>query len=793
MLQPSRIYPLLSRCAAALCVVASMASCTFFTDYYDDFEDKDVPVHTGEGYDEPVRDGGVGYSVTYQYQSNVRVLTDDIQQYVRQVYIDSTGYIAVVDFDLATPKDLLPKKGEIITCVDGPHFPDGIGNHVLAIAPVDGVMRAATVAANLGEIFKKLDFEGDLGAVLADQVDLQPAATRASSEGMDQVEDLQDFSITPDDKGGTFHFRIPLDKNITIKNGSAVSRDDEGYSNGKYTIVGSGDVSVSNDESFWDHRLTFKAILSDNDIPYGVEIVDHSDLEGVIHASGTLAGKLRIWEKKNFLPAKAKIKIKVVSLRIILGVDITASLALAGDFALSFKHISDINVSLDAFQLVPFLGAAVTADNLRKSISNSKVKTKDLSMMGFSISGEPGVTLSLHFGVGLFNEANSFTIDPTIDLHSTVSTPHRLVNGRRNVELQEGVSASARVGLGASFNYGFSMKGTFNAILNDLADDASIVQSVFATFFIDDPEEQKAYLKEAKAMTDWMRELVDGDTNDAKTGKIHYSPHYFEGLTKKESFTWMPKLKDMAVYKEMNSDNTEVTLKGEAHFTEKGISALWNNQGIMPCMVLTKKNDDSFVDFAVADEGLIQRDQPLANALYRHFTFTDVPQNEEYNARLVYFESSMLQRFNSDYYRQLFNNPDFTGWYYDRSLECNTILPGVEIADIKLVNYEVFENQIMDEITYDHAYTFSIKVYVTNHASIKQWGIEDFAVQPTIRHSYDGRTNHDGYYDDITLTCYTSDPNKIIIQLWPYYILEDGKKDAYGRGTLITQTFYPPK
>ena len=60
----------------------AMASCNLFID--DDTVDENgfenVPVHTGEGYDEPVTIQEGDATITYQFKKNVRILTPEVQQ-----------------------------------------------------------------------------------------------------------------------------------------------------------------------------------------------------------------------------------------------------------------------------------------------------------------------------------------------------------------------------------------------------------------------------------------------------------------------------------------------------------------------------------------------------------------------------------------------------------------------------------------------------------------------------------------------------------------------------------------
>ena len=105
-------YPLFF--SAALILTA----CTL---YMDDFEEGRI-LRTGTGYQEPetMELTEAQGSVTYQYNQNTIPIDDEVEQYIVKVENDTILY-----FSEATPEELLPVVGEMMTCSFRDKFPNG--------------------------------------------------------------------------------------------------------------------------------------------------------------------------------------------------------------------------------------------------------------------------------------------------------------------------------------------------------------------------------------------------------------------------------------------------------------------------------------------------------------------------------------------------------------------------------------------------------------------------------------------------------------------------------------------
>ena len=71
----------------------AMASCNLFIDEdtVNEMGFENVPVHTGEGYDEPVTVQDGEATITYQYKKNVRVLKPEDQKWMVYTEKEPTG------------------------------------------------------------------------------------------------------------------------------------------------------------------------------------------------------------------------------------------------------------------------------------------------------------------------------------------------------------------------------------------------------------------------------------------------------------------------------------------------------------------------------------------------------------------------------------------------------------------------------------------------------------------------------------------------------------------------------
>lgn len=104
--------------------------------------------------------------VEYKYKPNVLKLTPKFLSCIKEVTED------VIVFKADTPKELLPKKDDVISSGICETFPHGINRRVLGTIPrPDGDYECHAVPAELIETFDELEISGriDLGDIFAGQ------------------------------------------------------------------------------------------------------------------------------------------------------------------------------------------------------------------------------------------------------------------------------------------------------------------------------------------------------------------------------------------------------------------------------------------------------------------------------------------------------------------------------------------------------------------------------------------------------------------------------------------------
>ncbi len=133
--------------------VALLTSCTL---YMDEPEDAGRILRTGEGYDEVetiTLPEGQG-TVSYQYSQNTIPIDDVVEQYIVKVESDTILY-----FSFATPEELLPEVGEMMTCSFRDRFPHAFCHKCIERTEQDGIYRCVFRKCGFDEAFAHLDFD----------------------------------------------------------------------------------------------------------------------------------------------------------------------------------------------------------------------------------------------------------------------------------------------------------------------------------------------------------------------------------------------------------------------------------------------------------------------------------------------------------------------------------------------------------------------------------------------------------------------------------------------------------
>lgn len=107
-----------------------------------------------EGFEQPVTETTDEYSITFQYNEGVIVLSESALDYIVRVEADSIIYFAP-----STPSELIPEVGGVVTARVSEKLPFGLGNKVIDVSEQGGMTRCVTTHAPLDEIYKELSWE----------------------------------------------------------------------------------------------------------------------------------------------------------------------------------------------------------------------------------------------------------------------------------------------------------------------------------------------------------------------------------------------------------------------------------------------------------------------------------------------------------------------------------------------------------------------------------------------------------------------------------------------------------
>ena len=122
-----------------------------------------VPVHTGVGYDEPVTIHEGGCEMTYQLNSDVRVVEQEEQnKYIVSINCSEGNAVIELRYAANTPEELLPVPGEIYLSTATEKLPYGCNHRVAAREFRDGSYVFLLTACTLKDTYKDLRLNGPL-------------------------------------------------------------------------------------------------------------------------------------------------------------------------------------------------------------------------------------------------------------------------------------------------------------------------------------------------------------------------------------------------------------------------------------------------------------------------------------------------------------------------------------------------------------------------------------------------------------------------------------------------------
>ena len=337
--------------------------------------DDELPVYTGEGYDEVVHVQQDRMDVYYQYNSNVRHFTDEMQSHIIKIKSDPDELFTYIDFDYDTPAELLPVKGDILVSLETEHFPEGIGNHVLLMLDTGSCYRCLTCVADMKDIFKTLSLDADLANPEADNV----ATTRADDGEIDL------------DKGHTFHETFHPSGTFTVSKGNF-----------------SGTITLDESKNTVDLNVNIKVNMNEGMIP---QVTLKSTLKSKwdFNITGTLEGDLVSWEDKNMLPPKAQIKVGYVLIKFVLGIKGTVVANVAATGSVTGKIDNETSLSSPKIKTDMRISELSNLKDFGSAATSSDV---DFDFSKVVLSGSIGARLQFSLGIGLYTKSMGLRYQP---------------------------------------------------------------------------------------------------------------------------------------------------------------------------------------------------------------------------------------------------------------------------------------------------------------------------------------------------------------------------------------------
>lgn len=162
-----------------------------------------------KGIESPQTEQTSEYTVTYQYQDNVIVLGPNRLKYLEHIESDTILY-----FSSATPKEFLPKEGDIISAGITEKTPYGLGNIVIKRKEKNNIYCCITTSAPLNQIFKELKWNADISLLNhintnniydedGNQIELTIVPyNKESTKSTNKIDKLVQFPIKKDYKKG---------------------------------------------------------------------------------------------------------------------------------------------------------------------------------------------------------------------------------------------------------------------------------------------------------------------------------------------------------------------------------------------------------------------------------------------------------------------------------------------------------------------------------------------------------------------------------------------------------------
>lgn len=660
-----------------------LGSCNLFID--DEVEDgdntggfKNVPEHSGKGYDEAVTVKDGNCEVTYRLKKNVRHVEDDQLKYITYVKHDETGLLMEVHYAGNTPKEVLPVPGEILHCTNTSKFEWGCNHLVQSRTDVDGVHKYLLTFAKLDDTFEELRINGSLVSeeyeeaysVPEEPLDengdpLPVTSTRAADEGSFDVSFVDDgFSLTI-----PMGFDFPpfeTSKGLTFK----LSTEGTYY-------------KVTNTFNFDDFSLdNMKAKLTQD--------VEQSF---VLQVSGGIEGDKRL---KRWKPIKGKVfTVGPVVIVLFLNVDLSVEGSLMANITAERSEHVVYYYTLDFY-------------NMTCKEDKHVIESKDWGVSA-SVEGNLGLRLALQLGLGIYGKVLSIRVVPSLYAGFEAKLP--IVSYKQS----DGVTYDIKDGLGITFKVlldltiGVFLDISLSAVIGDAA--ANSVQEMQGQLdkLVDLSNSNSDVYKELSktAPTEDLNDVVkDKNKEEGLTTKLATWTIY------QKHFPWFPKIKDKSfkVTKVWDSYKQKMSFKAEYKIEKEGFFAALGTKYVPALQI---KDGQTVITTLFPDEG--GDDAIVKKGSTYHFTMGGAKDDITYTAIPCYYSRPISR-----------HEPDAL----DKGLPFCATSPSISISDIVMTSCQRDYSEwggYGENGDYEWRYTFYLKTYTSllGAANMYDWGIKE--------------------------------------------------------------------
>ena len=656
-----------------------LGSCNLFID--DEIEDgdnnggfKNVPEHSGKGYDEAVTVQDGDCEVTYRLKKNVRHVEDDQLKYITHVKHDETGLLMEVHYSGDTPKELLPVPGEILHCTNTDKFEWGCNHLVQTRTDADGVHKYLLTFAKLDETFEELEINGSLISEDYEESYTVPA------EPLDD-ETVEDVAGTRGGGGGNDEFGVEIVDNsfsLTIPLGFETKIQ---FDHGLYCTINTKGSYFKVTNTF-----NFDGFSLDN---MKAQLVQDVEEVCQMTVAGGLEGSKRL---KRWKPIKGKV---IVAGPVVLVLFMNVDLSIEGSV--------EASLSLEKEEHIIY---TYNIDFRNQTCKKAKepIRVTDWGL-SVQVAGNAGLRLALQLGIGIYGKVLSVRVIPSLYVGFEAKLP--IISYKKS----DGVTYDIKDGLGVTFKALVDLE--IGAFL-DLS-----LRALLGDEIVDGLEALKGQLDKltdlANGDNEVYRELANTtpteDLNDVMNDKNND-----QGVTTKLAtwtifqyhLPWFPKIKDKSfkVKKSWDSNKKKMSFRAEYKIEKEGFFVALGSKYVPALQI---KDGSTVITTLFPDEG--GNDAIVKKGSTYRFTIGENKDDITYTAIPCYY-SRPISRFEPD--------------ALDKGLPFCATSPMIAIEDAVMTDYTTgSKGGYGNDRSYKYDYMFKVKTYtsIIGLANMEDWGI----------------------------------------------------------------------